>query len=188
MTTGGAVLLAFYSDNNDVIIWAWNLMGFPSVMYIIINTNEQAPRFPSISGLTIGKDTKKRHFWLKIANIVISSLIKVLSVGSTMPLLEYFWPSSSCMILTLESLWLKCSSVLPVLLPSFGSNYSFSCHIKNLTNHELLLNRPFLVNFATNQRNLLNLLLMNARKMTKLSKIKKKKFHSPNQSLPLTTF
>ena len=90
MTTGGAVLLAFYSDNNDVIIWAWNLMGFPSVMYIIINTNEQAPRFPSISGLTIGKDTKKRHFWLKIANIVISSLIKVLSVGSTMPLLEYF--------------------------------------------------------------------------------------------------
>jgi len=66
MTTGGAVLLAFYSENNDVIIWAWNLMGFPSVMYIIINTNEQAPRFPSISGLTIGKDTKKRHFWPKI--------------------------------------------------------------------------------------------------------------------------
>ena len=55
MTTGGAVLLAFYSENNDVIIWAWNLMGFPSVMYIIINTNEQAPRFPSISGLTIGR-------------------------------------------------------------------------------------------------------------------------------------
>lgn len=59
LTTGGAVLLAFYSENNDVIIWAWNLMGFPSVMYIIINTNEQAPRFPSISGLTIGRDTRK---------------------------------------------------------------------------------------------------------------------------------
>ena len=57
MTTGGAVLLAFYADNNDLIIWAWNLMGFPSVMYIIININEQAPRFPSISGLTIGNDT-----------------------------------------------------------------------------------------------------------------------------------
>ena len=54
MTTGGAVLLAFYADNNDLIIWAWNLMGFPSVMYIILNINEQAPRFPSISGLTIG--------------------------------------------------------------------------------------------------------------------------------------
>ena len=97
MTTGGAVLLAFYSENNDVIIWAWNLMGFPSVMYIIINTNEQAPRFPSISGLTIGKDTKKRHFWPKIVifhgkspYFVISSFIKVLSVGSTTPLLEYF--------------------------------------------------------------------------------------------------
>ena len=57
MTTGGAVLLAFYADNNDLIIWAWNLMGFPSVMYIILNINEQAPRFPSISGLTIGNDT-----------------------------------------------------------------------------------------------------------------------------------
>ena len=57
MTTGGAVLLAFYNDNNDLIIWAWNLMGFPSVMYIILNINEQAPRFPSISGLTIGNDT-----------------------------------------------------------------------------------------------------------------------------------
>lgn len=54
MTTGGAILLAFYNDNNDLIIWAWNLMGFPSVMYIILNINEQAPRFPSISGLTIG--------------------------------------------------------------------------------------------------------------------------------------
>jgi len=32
-------------------------MGFPSVMYIILNINEQAPRFPSISGLTIGNDT-----------------------------------------------------------------------------------------------------------------------------------
>ena len=57
MTTGGAVLLAFYKDNNDLIIWAWNLMGFPSVMYIILNINEQAPRFPSISGLTIGNVT-----------------------------------------------------------------------------------------------------------------------------------
>ena len=66
MTTGGAVLLAFYAENNDVIIWAWNLMGFPSVMYIIINTNEQAPRFPSISGLTIGRDTKIIHFHQKI--------------------------------------------------------------------------------------------------------------------------
>ena len=66
MTTGGAVLLAFYSENNDVIIWAWNLMGFPSVMYIIINTNEQAPRFPSISGLTIGRDTTECIFDRKL--------------------------------------------------------------------------------------------------------------------------
>ena len=57
MTTGGAVMLAFYAQNDDLIIWAWNLMGFPSVMYIILNINEQAPRFPSISGLTIGNDT-----------------------------------------------------------------------------------------------------------------------------------
>ena len=97
LTTGGAVLLAFYSENNDVIIWAWNLMGFPSVMYIIINTNEQAPRFPSISGLTIGMDTygnpflvKNRYFSSKIVIFSILSFIKVLSVGSTTPPLEYF--------------------------------------------------------------------------------------------------
>ena len=96
LTTGGAVLLAFYSENNDVIIWAWNLMGFPSVMYIIINTNEQAPRFPSISGLTIGRDTRKSIFgqksifFIENRHFPILSFIKVLSVGSTTPPLEYF--------------------------------------------------------------------------------------------------
>ena len=83
MTTGGAVLLAFYAENNDVIIWAWNLMGFPSVMYIIINTNEQAPRFPSISGLTIGRDTKiirfHQKYGLSISKFSISEFEFVIS-------------------------------------------------------------------------------------------------------------
>lgn len=54
LTTGGAVLLAMYDTNDDLIIWAWQLMGFSSIMYIIVNINEQCPRFPSINGLTIG--------------------------------------------------------------------------------------------------------------------------------------
>ena len=79
MTTGGAVLLAFYKDNNDLIIWAWNLMGFPSVMYIILNINEQAPRFPSISGLTIGNVT---DITLSISSLELPWLTAMIAVQS----------------------------------------------------------------------------------------------------------
>ena len=37
LTTSGAVLLTFYEQNSAVILWAWQLMGLSSIMYIIGN-------------------------------------------------------------------------------------------------------------------------------------------------------
>ena len=53
-TTLGAIMLTFYDQNPYSIMWAWQLMGYSSNMYIIININEQCDRFPSNSGMTIG--------------------------------------------------------------------------------------------------------------------------------------
>ena len=102
LTTGGAVMLAFYAENNDLIIWAWNLMGFPSLMYVIISIKEQAPRFPSISGLTIGNDRKRGYIVLQLIKIQFLYLQKVLSMVFTMLQLVYFLYSNSFMTLMLE--------------------------------------------------------------------------------------
>ena len=98
MTTGGAVLLAFYKDNNDLIIWAWNLMGFPSVMYIILNINEQAPRFPSISGLTIGNGTditlSSASLALPLLNLLVPLVTLIVAYGG----LSTFMSTRFCII------------------------------------------------------------------------------------------
>ena len=45
MTTGGIVILLFYEENNYLIWAAWQLIGLPSVMYIIINIKGLISKF-----------------------------------------------------------------------------------------------------------------------------------------------
>ena len=46
LSTVGAVMLIFFDDNPDLIMISWNLMGFPTFIYLTANIDEQCARFP----------------------------------------------------------------------------------------------------------------------------------------------
>merc|ERR1719334_932910 len=54
LTTGGAIMLIFYDANPYLIYGTWQLMGFASTMYIIVNIAELCATFPTITAFTIG--------------------------------------------------------------------------------------------------------------------------------------
>lgn len=48
LTTTGATFMVFYGENPNCLWVTWQLMGFASTMYIIVNIKEQCSNFASV--------------------------------------------------------------------------------------------------------------------------------------------
>ena len=44
--TTGSIMLIFYENGQEIIMMAWNFMGFASIIFLTLNIDEQCTQYP----------------------------------------------------------------------------------------------------------------------------------------------